>query len=256
MEYIQIKNLEKYHPGYRDRNLVWCKVYFRMINSDPEFEMMHETDKWRFIALIMLELQNKKPIPLDKNYLSRKGFDFGSRSMSLTLKMLHNFVDVVTEAENTCGLEKEKEEDKDNTSAKRPTFDHRKHFSDIWGKYPKKDGKKSAERVFKATVKSDEDLARINRALSIYLQSDTVKKGFIKNGSTWFNNWQDWESNPVSTPSASTSQDKFKCLACDKLFSRNEYAKHKDPCEAKFKKDNQYKPEQMKKILKTAMGGK
>ena len=24
------------------------------------------------------------------------------------------------------------------------------------------------------------------------MQSKTVKNGYIKNGSTWFNNWQDW----------------------------------------------------------------
>lgn len=96
MEYIQIKNLEKYHPGYKDRTLIWCKTYFTMINADPEFEMLCEIDKWRFIALVMLQLQTKKPIPLDMGYLERKGFDTKKRSMLLTMEMLHNFIDPVT----------------------------------------------------------------------------------------------------------------------------------------------------------------
>jgi len=37
-----------------------------------------------------------------------------------------------------------------------------------------------------------QDWLDIQRALGNYLRSETVKKGFIKNGSTWFNNWQDW----------------------------------------------------------------
>jgi hypothetical protein len=97
VDFIHIKNLEKYNPGYKDRNLIWCKIYFSMLNSDPEFEMLCEIDKWRFMAFIMLELQTKKPVPLDEGYLKRKGFDFKKRPMYLTLKMLHNFLEHVTQ---------------------------------------------------------------------------------------------------------------------------------------------------------------
>jgi len=92
VDYLQVKNIEKYHPGYADRNLIWCKVYFNILNSEPEFEMIEEIDKWRFIAFIILQLQLKKPIPINEDYLKRKGFDLKKRPISLTLKMLHNFV--------------------------------------------------------------------------------------------------------------------------------------------------------------------
>jgi len=65
-------------------------------------------------------------------------------------------------------------------------------FNILWGKYPNKDGKKAAERHFQSEVKTEQDWKDINTALDNYLQSDVVKKGFIKNGSTWFNNWRDW----------------------------------------------------------------
>lgn len=96
MEYISIKNLEKYHPGYKDRSLIWCKAYFTMLNADPEFEMLCESDKWRFLAFTMIQLQTKAPIPLDEAYLRRKGFMFRGRPLSLTLRMLQNFIEYVT----------------------------------------------------------------------------------------------------------------------------------------------------------------
>jgi hypothetical protein len=65
-------------------------------------------------------------------------------------------------------------------------------FDLIWLRYPDKDGKKAALRSFLKDVKTPEDLVRINRALDNYLGSKRVKSGYIKAGSTWFNNWQDW----------------------------------------------------------------
>lgn len=95
MQYITIRNIEKYHPGYKDRSLIWCKSYFTMLNADPEFEMLCETDKWRFVAFTMIQLQTKKPIPIDEAYLRRKGFIIKNRALSLTLLMLRNFIDTV-----------------------------------------------------------------------------------------------------------------------------------------------------------------
>lgn len=77
---------------------------------------------------------------------------------------------------------------KDTKDIKTSVFD----FEALWSKYPEKDGKKDALRHFIATVKTDQDWKDINTALEKYLACDKVKKGFIKNGSTWFNNWRDW----------------------------------------------------------------
>ena len=65
-------------------------------------------------------------------------------------------------------------------------------FQAIWAKYPNRDGGKEAERHFKASVKTAKDYADIQIALENYMQSEKVSKGYIKNGSTWFNNWRDW----------------------------------------------------------------
>jgi hypothetical protein len=98
MEYISIKNLEKYHPGYKDRTMTWAKIHVAMVHGDPEFELVEsEIDKWRFVAMVLLEMHSKKPLPNISRYWTSKGFDLKKRPMSLTLKMLHNFVVAVTE---------------------------------------------------------------------------------------------------------------------------------------------------------------
>lgn len=98
MQYIHVRNLEKYHPGYKDRQLLWAKIGIGMAAGDPEFEMIKsEIDKWRFVCFVLLELQAKKPLPFTDEYFARKGFDLKKRPIALTVNMLHNFLELVTE---------------------------------------------------------------------------------------------------------------------------------------------------------------
>jgi hypothetical protein len=135
MQTVHIKNLEDFNPGYKDRELIWCKIYFAMINANPEFEMLCEIDKWRFVAFIMLELQTKKPVPVDSDYLTRKGFDLKKRHISLTLQMLHNSIEVcnggVTEVLKVCNdsvtqsrVEKRRIEERECARAKVKILDY------------------------------------------------------------------------------------------------------------------------------------
>ncbi len=115
MEYVHIKNLEKYHPGYKDRELKWAKLWFTMAQGDPEFELIKdEIDKWRFAAMICLELESKKPLPNIDEYWVKK-FDIKKRPMSLTLQMLHNFIDIDTQDTELPYTEKSKNK-KENKS--------------------------------------------------------------------------------------------------------------------------------------------
>ena len=65
-------------------------------------------------------------------------------------------------------------------------------FEYIWQEYPKRDGKKSSLSHFKATVKNENDFLDLCKSVNNYLHTDTVRKGYIKNGSTFFNNWKDF----------------------------------------------------------------
>lgn len=85
---IHVRKIEDYNPGYKDRQLIWCKAYFKMVNSDPDFEPLDEIDKWRFMAFIMMELQTKKPLPESDTYWIRKWFDLERRSLANTISAL------------------------------------------------------------------------------------------------------------------------------------------------------------------------
>lgn len=68
-------------------------------------------------------------------------------------------------------------------------------FDNLWQRYPKRLGKKMAEKHFRASVKTKADWERINKALDTYLayiRVEGIADQFVKHGSTWFNNWQDW----------------------------------------------------------------
>lgn len=81
---------------------------------------------------------------------------------------------------------------KSDDTASRP-LDLAGVFNSLWLEYPKRIGKKAAERHFKASVKGEADVIAIREALKRY-KADCVGKDpqFIQNGSTWFNNWRDW----------------------------------------------------------------
>lgn len=71
-------------------------------------------------------------------------------------------------------------------------------FESIWKDYPNKQGRKEAIRHFSASVKSPGDFENIKKALQNYNRSIVGKDvKYIKHGSTWFNDWQDWV-NPTS----------------------------------------------------------
>lgn len=89
-------------------------------------------------------------------------------------------------------LEQECKEVKKERS--KPSSDIESFFEELWQAYPRKDGKKEALRHYKASVKTEADMDRINDALGNYLESVVDKElQYIKTGKVWFNNWQDWE---------------------------------------------------------------
>jgi len=66
-------------------------------------------------------------------------------------------------------------------------------FEKIWSKYPKRDGKKNAFNHYRATVKTEQNKLDIEKALNNYIEhTRETPIQYIKNGSTWFNNWKDW----------------------------------------------------------------
>lgn len=104
------------------------------------------------------------------------------------------------------GIHTLKDKDKDKSSVTKEsvvssnTFGTEANFNALWDLYPKKDGRKDALRHFQASVKTEVDLKNIQAALQKYLNYTQGKsEQYIKNGSTWFNNWTDWVNYEVKT---------------------------------------------------------
>ena len=200
MEYIHIRNLEKYHPGYKDRELKWAKIYFMMAQGDPDCELIEDEIDWaRLIKIILLELEAKTPLPNLDRYWTKKGFNVKKRPMSLTIKMLHNFIEVVTQDSKLCALDKDKDKDKEKivVTQKPVTNSHSEEsqnlFETSWIKYPayRRKGKQVALKRFNQTVTAENE-GEFIKALENYLKSDNVKKGYVLRASKWFSEWQDW----------------------------------------------------------------
>lgn len=68
-------------------------------------------------------------------------------------------------------------------------------FESIWPKYPRREGKKSAEKHFNTSVKTLQDWLDIQNALENYLRkikTEGTLPTYILHGKTWFFNWRDY----------------------------------------------------------------
>ena len=94
MEYLHVKDVQKHHPAYKDRDIKWVKVFLNMLDVSPEYAKLIEIDKWRLVAFIMIEIQAGKEVLMDEEYLTRKGFDFTGRTLSATLSALTPLIEL------------------------------------------------------------------------------------------------------------------------------------------------------------------
>jgi hypothetical protein len=94
---------------------------------------------------------------------------------------------------------KPKSKPKNITSADGVEWSVEDLFEAVWKTYPRKDGKKTALKAFKATVKNSEDAARFKAAIGAYydkLEADNTDPQYIKTGGKFFDNWSDWIPQP------------------------------------------------------------
>lgn len=141
MQYINIKNLEKYLPGYTDRTFAWLKLYFRD-TTDPETKVkrigifndttlmeLDEIDRYRFFSLACMQGFLGKPVPLDARNMTWMGWNLKKRSKDKTIQMLHSFIEVsgedVTQIKSRIRVEKNKSRE-----------EYSQEFLLFWKEYP------------------------------------------------------------------------------------------------------------------------
>ena len=85
--------------------------------------------------------------------------------------------------------DKDKDMDKDKVKeVKKCSFD----FDIAWSLYPNKEGRKLAKGHFNTTIKTKTDYDNLLKAIENYKKSEKVLKGYVKMGSTFFNDWSAW----------------------------------------------------------------
>ena len=232
MKYVHIRSLEKYHPGYKDRSLQWAKIHFRMVQGDPDCDLIENEVDWaRLIKMILLELQAQQPLPNSDAYWTRKGFDIKKRPMSLTLKMLHNFIE---ECENPL-RRVDKEVDKDNKSKiviQPPDF-----LTAI-----------KNNPAYKG-IDIDSELSKMDAWL-LTKPGRKKTKQFVVN---WLNRID--KGLPSQTPLRVPSVVKCPVPGCSaQPMAQDQYLAHRTDCEKKFKSSNGAMSPEVRKLVNVACG--
>lgn len=104
-------------------------------------------------------------------------------------------------------------------------------FEKLWLSYPRRLGRKAAERSFRGSVKAEKDWLDIQQALANYLtyiRKQAVDPQYIKHGSTWFNSWRDWVDyqEAPNAPNGSPSAVSYAAIARAKRESSSPRKNH------------------------------
>lgn len=214
MQYIHVKNLEKYLPGYTDRVFAWLKIYFRDtidtknktkhtgIFNDVGFQELDEIDRYRFIALACMEAACRKPVPLTDRNMLWMGWNLKKRSKSKTLQMLQRFIVSVTEKEVPVPQSRvDKEKSRVDESKYISIFDQARN--EFYGT------KRGLQTEYDNFQKKHEDWEKVLPLLLPAIKSQIInrermrlKGDFVpppKNFKTWINN-RCWEETMPEKP--------------------------------------------------------
>jgi len=74
-------------------------------------------------------------------------------------------------------------------------FEWQSFFEEFWKKYPRKIGRRAAEKIYKREINNAQDHDKLIFSLEKYLRSIEdlkTQKQFVKYGSTFMNSWKDW----------------------------------------------------------------
>lgn len=193
------------HAGIWQVNWMLVNTYF------PGFAF----EKSKFAQRIIEITPAKWFIPKFLKFQYPNGLRNDWKATASVIKILseNNILDTVRELFGysfLTVLDKDKDKDKEKeggvgeTKQRKTCAEYSEKFDALWKMFPNGKGKKMAYRHYSASVKTMDDEINIAKALDNYVKSKRVRDGFVQNGSTWFNNWQDW----INHEEPKTKEDK------------------------------------------------
>lgn len=205
MTYIGVKNLDKYQH-YKDRDPKWIKLYYSILD-DEAFIFLDEVDRCRYMTCLVLASRTNNKIPSDPIYLKKVmrldrapdltrllscGLLYTYEESSIRLDTDYTNAPVLNRSLLSSPLL--------NSSLSSPKSEEGKkseegEFEQFWDTYPKKIGKRAAEKAWYG-AKDKPSLPRILSALSSAKVSSnwTKEQGkYIPHPATWLNQgrWDD-----------------------------------------------------------------
>jgi hypothetical protein len=188
---LQPKNWSNFQH-YKDRNPPWIKLHKNQLDK-PAFMSLSLASVGLANMLWLLASETKDGVfDASMEHLTFR-LRKTEREIKTNLKVLIDKGFFIVASGVLADDTKSCSEGEGETEGEKRQKELESCFESLWKQYPKKDGLKDAKRHFFASVKSKQDEEQIILALNNYcaIVQDTERK-YIKNGSTWFNNWQDF----------------------------------------------------------------
>lgn len=189
----------------------WFRLEYRMIEDPDFYDFTHEEFKVWIYILSQACRKNSGSIRINFTHaeatarISGKGFigaitklkDLGIIEANVTCTSRGRHADVTdTFATDRTGQDRQ---DRTNTYAQQ--------VARAYAAYPRKLGKTKGLKKLAREIKSDQDLANLEKAISNYATSvkDTEPQ-FVKHFSTFVSEWRDWVE-PITDPKANADWD-------------------------------------------------
>lgn len=185
-----------------DKNLSWTeKIILLEIHSFTSKEMecfFSNAYLAEFIGVSVPNITRSISSLIEKGYIEQTKFDGRNRYLRSLMSEELSLIKLTTQPNQIDEADSSKTEslynNTNNNTTNKNGFDWEHYFEQMWLLYPNRSGKADARRHFKAKVKNDELLERFKTAMANYLKCEKVRNGFVKDGSTFFNQWEDWVS--------------------------------------------------------------
>jgi hypothetical protein len=203
MEYLKIRNWDKWQTYRSDRGQPpWIKIH-RCVMRDPEWVSLSDAEKGQLVSLWLLAADNKGSIPADEKLIQKLCF------LTTPLK-LNKFIELNFIYRNDADLTPEgrqddqpKAETETETEAKAEAENKQSKFDKFYAVYPKKKNKGQAEKAFFKINPNGELLTKMVSVIEKIKKTESWLKNngqFIPYPATWLNA-KGWEDEIIEEPS-------------------------------------------------------
>lgn len=203
---IQIRNWDKHNPSPSRGRSWWFKFDHNMF-SDAKFVILDSDQKLIWIWLLSEASKSEKRgyvtfshklsrmyLPYDEKTLSRAFKIFKSLQL-VNMRDVHGKYDACTRYVPHSTVQEITEDINLVHFANERVSDFSQSIDKIYQQYPRKFGKKNGIKKLVASIKTEEQLKKLEQALSRFLKHHSDKKTesqFIPHFSTWVSSWEDW----------------------------------------------------------------